>query len=1153
MAFTGTGRFEVIGKLGEGGMGIVYEAFDHQRGMTVALKTLRNVDAESLRLFKREFRALHNLSHPNIIHLYELIAENGQWFLTMELIDGDDFITHVCGGRTSTHRKPRQTELEVTRTVSELVPEIAGDLERIVVLPTKPERPVDIDDVVDLSRLQIALGQLAGALHALHTANMVHRDLKPGNVRITREGRLVLMDFGIVGGLAQGQDVDSSTRAAGTPSFMAPEQLSERQPTAAADWYSFGVLTYVALTGLLPFEGPREVVMNAKREFDPWPPSAFTSGIPKDLESLCMALLARDPTHRPKGVHILNRFGIAVIDAGTSGEFPVLDSETSVFVGRRRELDALRSIYIDVRNGGTSCVFIEGTAGIGRSSLVRRFLHELRTLGVKRPLVLSGHSRARESLAYKAFDGVIDDLTNHLRKMTPNQRRAILPDDATAIAELFPSLRRVPELKDVVENHDEFDPRKQRDRALDALRALLSALAIQRTLVLCTDDIQWADRQSLELLLSLLQTPTPRKLLVLATLRTDEHTSETEEGRYLDQVIATLQQRVDCRHISLGPLSEHEQRELMKRISRLPKFEGISRHLEAPIWRESAGNPMLLAELARSTSETPTDLDSRASLRFEDVLWSRFQRLTPEARALMECIVLADEPLPVRVLAAASELSAIECERASSILRVNHMVRISRSDREPWLAPYHYKVCEAIKRQLSEQRVRQLHLRIAHELEHWGQATPAHLADQWLAAGRPLVAARHRFAAAQETAKAQAFERAATQYRDTLSLLPDTSDDPELDIIACRARIGLVEVMSKTVGHEDAFALLERAQTQAKAHDLFTELALIHHLRGNMYFPLGDLDRSRLEHERAREYARQTSSARLEAMSLGGVADALYGRGQMTMADAHFRDSIAICKLHGFQDIEIANRVIHGLTRYFQNDLAGALHDSVNASVIATRIRNKRTEVIARSLAIPWILCDMGRLHQAQQELEVALKLCDDLQVRRFEPFALAQKARILYLRARRRQAEREARKAATLCSRYEPAFAGPVALGVLARVTGNEQIRRDSLVQAEKLLNPGVWSHCHLIFYRDAIDVCLHTRAFDRIEYYANALEQYASADPLPWSRFFAARGRALRDHALGHGDHETLTALYDEAREFGMHTAARALASAATDLRAS
>ncbi|HTM20268.1 MAG TPA: serine/threonine-protein kinase, partial [Kofleriaceae bacterium] len=272
MAFAGSERFEVTGVLGKGGMGDVFEVHDRHRDMRVAVKTLRTLDPVALYRFKREFRAVAELAHRNIVALYDLFAEGTDWFFTMELVPGAGFIEFVRAGRRLSDREPTPT------------PGVQGELPHV-------------HGQVDLGRLRSALGQLAEALVALHDGGLVHRDLKPSNVRITPEGRLVLMDFGIVAE-RRGPALPAD-HAIGTPPYMAPEQAGGAPATAASDWYGYGVMLYLALTGRLPFRGSRREVLAAKQERDPPPPSALVRGVPADLDRLCRDLLARDPAQRP--------------------------------------------------------------------------------------------------------------------------------------------------------------------------------------------------------------------------------------------------------------------------------------------------------------------------------------------------------------------------------------------------------------------------------------------------------------------------------------------------------------------------------------------------------------------------------------------------------------------------------------------------------------------------------------------------------------------------------------------------------------------------------------------------------------------------------------------------------------------------------------
>src|SRR5688500_13586026 len=151
MEFRGSSRFAVRRRIGEGGMGVVYEAYDRRRGTEVALKTLRDLDGAALYRFKQEFRSLSNISHPNLISLYELYADGDSWFFTMELIRGVNFLSWV-----------RPSDLDADEaTIPDEDLTVQGDQN------TVDERKRKILPPLSLDRLRDAFGQLAMGVHAL--------------------------------------------------------------------------------------------------------------------------------------------------------------------------------------------------------------------------------------------------------------------------------------------------------------------------------------------------------------------------------------------------------------------------------------------------------------------------------------------------------------------------------------------------------------------------------------------------------------------------------------------------------------------------------------------------------------------------------------------------------------------------------------------------------------------------------------------------------------------------------------------------------------------------------------------------------------------------------------------------------------------------
>ncbi len=221
----------------------------------------------------REFELLHRLDHPNLARPLELFRERTETFFTLELVEGADLVSAVRAGA----RRAATTE------GSEFA-------------PCTP---------AGLGRLEHALPQLVAAVAALHGAGLVHRDLTRQNVRLAFDGRVVVLDYGLV----EHQTDQGASRGAvaGVPAYMAPEQHDRGERGPASDWYSVGVLLFEALTGALPFTGDDQGVVVRKRTLDPPRPGALVPGVPAALDALTGDLLQRAPERRPDGVEILRR------------------------------------------------------------------------------------------------------------------------------------------------------------------------------------------------------------------------------------------------------------------------------------------------------------------------------------------------------------------------------------------------------------------------------------------------------------------------------------------------------------------------------------------------------------------------------------------------------------------------------------------------------------------------------------------------------------------------------------------------------------------------------------------------------------------------------------------------------------------------------
>lgn len=816
-------------------MGIVYEAHDRQRNMRVALKTLRRVDPSNLYRFKREFRALSDLSHPNIIALYELVSEGDEWYLSMELIEGDHLIAYVHrpnAARIASPNTPISTPNEVTIDTRVIMPpsdNVTAGKRGAQYLPAIPDTPVTVTDIVDLDKLMDVLPQLAQALYALHSQGIIHRDLKPSNVRVSRDGRVVLMDFGIVAETMNETPDDPNSTLMGTPAYMAPEQGTSAPPTAAADWYAFGVLIYEALTCRLPFRGPRGQMLQAKQNFDPIAPSAYAAGIPEELEELCVSLLARNPEERPQGYEVLTALGVA------SESISHLMSEVTFiglneFVGRTALLKKLEDAFAQCLREGAVLVIAEGASGMGKTTLLRRFIYELQAtqIGGNAPIFLAGRCHERESLSYKAFDGVIDQLSRELLELPEHIVASLLPEDIAPLARIFPVLKRVPGMH-VARSVAGSSLEQQRQRAGNALRALFVALGEWRPVVIRIEDLQWADSDSIELLLEVLRDPAPPRLMLVASHRTDAtpvaRRASTDDGypsgSLLEHALATLSEHMVCHRIEVGPLSANEQALL---VAKLAGERNLPTGIDDQYWSEADGNPLLLAELARYAGEAPDAVRNLRTTQLVDVIARRVGRLPEHARQLLAALSIAGEPTPLWLLAEAIELTDDERERASSTLRVAKLARVALPGHEPWLNTQHDKIRETVQANLSAEEQHDLHYRLALALERWDAASVPSLARHWLAVGDRERAVEYLQSSAQAATDKLAFDRAAELYE---MLLEVASDSPSRQQVKYMALLGqalalggrhqrAAEVYSQAGGLADETRTLEFARLAAE-------------------------------------------------------------------------------------------------------------------------------------------------------------------------------------------------------------------------------------------------------------------------------------------------------------------------------------------------
>jgi uncharacterized protein (TIGR03067 family)/prepilin-type processing-associated H-X9-DG protein len=277
--------YEIVDEIGRGGMGVVYKAEQLSLKRPVALKMIlagSHAGRDHRSRFHREAEAVARLHHPNIVQIYEISEHEGKPYLALEFVDGGnlaqrifDFGLAICDLKRSTHAS--------TETLSRLEIE---------------NRKSKIANLIEC---------LARAVHHAHQRGIIHRDLKPGNVLLMSDGTPKITDFGLAKQFhgdtpVTGHGAATVTGAImGTPSYMAPEQADgkKRAVGPAADIYALGAILYELLTGQPPFKGdsPMSTAIKVVTE-EPLPPHRLQPRVPRDLETICMKCLEKDPTKR---------------------------------------------------------------------------------------------------------------------------------------------------------------------------------------------------------------------------------------------------------------------------------------------------------------------------------------------------------------------------------------------------------------------------------------------------------------------------------------------------------------------------------------------------------------------------------------------------------------------------------------------------------------------------------------------------------------------------------------------------------------------------------------------------------------------------------------------------------------------------------------
>jgi predicted ATPase/class 3 adenylate cyclase len=824
-------------------------------------------------------------------------------------------------------------------------------------------------------------------------------------------------------------------------------------------------------------------------------------------------------------------------------------------VGREAELDLLVDRWRQASAGEGQVVLFSGEPGIGKSHTAQALRERIseephlrlhyqcspyHTSSALYPII----TQLERAAFFESGDG-------NARKL--DKLEALLEESGAPIAKvaaLFAALLsisddgRYPSL--------ELTPQERKRRTLEALVEQLLALAAQRPVLLVLEDAHWIDPSTRELIDLTVGRILCAPVLMLITFRPEYAPPWSGQPH--------------CTHLSLNRLGHKPMTEL---IARVCGGKALPEAVVEQIVAKTDGVPLFVEELTKTMLESGLlrDAGDRYELgdklpaiavpaTLKDSLMARLDRLGPvrEVAQLGACL---GREFSYELVAELSALGERELGDALAQLVGNELLFARGGPPDSIYTFKHALIRDIAYESLLKIRRRELHRQIALALTgrfaNVAEAEPEVVARHYSEAELGDEAARWWQRAGRRSAGQFAHAEAVVHFNAGLSALARLSEDARQLAYEVELLLELVASLRILGRYQEALDALDRAESLAVETRQSLDLAHVHYLRGNICFPLGDVERCRQAHGMALAFAEEAGSAEFQARALSGLADADYLQGRMIAAYENYNRCIEVCRANGFGEIEVANLPMRGWGHYYQNELRAGVEDCLAGADSAAADEKYRAEMLARSAACIF-LWEMGDFEASRRQCDQASELVRRLGARNFEPFTLLTKA-LLLRTADARSSVRCARAAVDICHETGTAFVGPWALGVLAVVCGDERESERALEAGEELLSSKCVAHCHLWFYRHAMDASLEWGSWERAAHFASSLERYIAREPLPCCEFFVSRTRALAAQARDPSDPAARAAIEElrgQAQRNGFLTAKAALDEPRSLLRA-